>query len=68
MSSDTEATPNHTEEVEERRTYHWKLRPSQAKRLAVYARTRGLMLGGAIEQAIDLLVRTHNDGPQGEKQ
>jgi len=66
VSSDTEATPNHIE-IEERRTYHWKLRPSKAKRLAIYARTRGLMIGGAIEQAIDLLVGTHDDRPKGEK-
>lgn len=57
VSSDTEQTQNSKPET--RRTYHWKVRPSAAKALALYARRNGLLIGGAIEQAIDLLVSPH---------
>lgn len=46
---------------EQKRTFHWKMRPSAAKRLAVYARRKGMQMGGAMELAIDLLIA--NDRP-----
>lgn len=60
VSSDTEQTPpNHTK-PEKRRTYHYKLLPSKAAKAAVYADRNGMHIGGAIEQAIELLVSRHN--------
>ena len=46
MASDTEETP------EERKTYHWKVRPSVAAELAMYARKNGVLMCFALEQAI----------------
>lgn len=60
VSSDTEQTQADHTKPETRRTYHWKVRPSVAKALAMYARRNGLLIGGAIEQAIELLVSRHN--------
>lgn len=56
VSSDTIETPNHSE-IPERRTFHWKMLPSKAKALAVFARLNGMTVGGAAELAIDMLVK-----------
>lgn len=59
MSSDTEQTPDDHNKPEERRTFHYKLLPSKAKALSNYAKANRMIRGGAIEQAIDLLVSRH---------
>lgn len=59
--SDTQVTPtDHIEnvEAEERRTFHWKVAPSKAAQLAVYAKRNGMLIGGALEKAISLLCAT----------
>ena len=59
MSSDTEQTQADHSKPEERRTFHYRLLPSKAKALAEYAEENRIFRGGAIEQAIDLLVSRH---------